>query len=213
MRLATGPPVVTYTLIALNVITFVVVGSGRGIRRIDYALNGPFIDINGEWYRIITSAFLHIGLIHILFNMFILYQIGPPLERVLGQGRFAGLYAMSLMGGSLGALLISANSFTVGASGAVYGLMGATFVLSKRRGLNPWSSGLGTLIVINLVITVTIPNISLGGHVGGLIVGAAAVWLLDPSNAGWRRNAVASAAIGVGGVVALFAGAVVASGL
>ena len=213
MKLATGPPVVTYALIALSVAAFGFIPGSGSVRLLDYALFGPSIDINGEWYRIVTSAFLHVNLLHILFNMFILYQIGPTLERALGPWRYAGVYVLALMGGSLGALLISANALTVGASGAVYGLMGAMFVLSKRRGLNPWSSGIGTLIVVNLVITVAIPRISLGGHVGGLLVGAAAVWLLDPGQVGWRRTATAGAPIIVGGAAALFFGAVGAAGL
>jgi len=212
IKLAFGPPFVTYIAIGLNLATYVLIAASPNLHLSDFSLFGPSIAINGEWFRIVTSAFLHVNLIHIFFNLFVMYQIGPILEQGLGRWRYAGLYLFGLLGGSLGALLLDPNVQTVGASGAVYGLMGALFVLSKRRGLNPWGSGIGTLIAVNLLISVAIPAISLGGHVGGLLAGAAAALLLDPARSGWRN----SVAIGVGiiavGVIVLFSGSLLAAG-
>jgi membrane associated rhomboid family serine protease len=128
----------------------------------------------GEWWRIVTSGFLHYGLIHLGFNMFILYQLGLMMEPALGKVRFGVLYAAGLLGGSFGALLLSPNSLTAGASGAVFGLMGAAVVLMHKRGVNPMQSGIGGLLLLNVLITFTVPGISIGGHLGGLAAGAAA---------------------------------------
>jgi len=212
MKLAFGPPFVTYTAIGLNAAVYLLVATSPSIGLSDYSLFGPSIAINGEWFRIVTSAFLHVSLFHIFFNLFVMYQIGPILEQGLGRWRYAGVYVLSLLGGSLGALVLDPNVQTVGASGAVYGLMGALFVLSKRRGLNPWSSGIGTLIAINLVISVAIPAISLGGHVGGLLVGAGAAVLLEPAQSGWRNSVAVGLGIIAIGAVVLFWGSLLVAG-
>ena len=136
----------------------------------------------GEWWRLVTSAFLHAGLLHIGFNMFLAWMLGNALERLHGPTRFLGLYTGSLAAGSLGVLLMAPTTFTVGASGAVFGLMGATVVHQYRRGINPWSSGIGTLVVVNLLFTFGRPGISIGGHLGGLLGGAALAWLVDESD-------------------------------
>jgi membrane associated rhomboid family serine protease len=127
---------------------------------------------DGDWYRLLTSAFLHYGVTHILFNMWALYVVGPPLEVALGRLRFIALYGLSALGGSvLVYLLSSVNAGTAGASGAVFGLFGATFVVGKRLNMDVrWVIG---LIALNLVITFVIPNISWQGHIGGLVTGAA----------------------------------------
>lgn len=208
MKVALGPPFVTYALIAVNVIAFLMIPGTRSSRIGDYTLWAAPIDILGEWYRVVTSAFLHVNIIHILFNMAVLFQLGSILERALSWWRFAGLYAIGLLGGSVGALLLSPDVQTVGASGAVYGLMGALFVLSSRRGLDPWR-GVGGLIVINLLITITIPNISLGGHLGGLVAGGLAAILLDPGRTGWRKSDLVGVAIIGAGVASLFVASLV----
>jgi membrane associated rhomboid family serine protease len=168
----------TYVLIGLNVIAYLIeIASGAGGLggtggRIvaDYALFGPAV-AEGEWYRLVTSGFLHAGVIHIGFNMFLLYFLGRLLEPALGTPRFVALYFASLLAGSMGALLLDPNAFTLGASGAVFGLAGATFVIARGRGMDEIAGQIGLLIVFNLVISFVLPRISVGGHLGGLVGG------------------------------------------
>jgi membrane associated rhomboid family serine protease len=169
----------TYVLIALNVIVFLVEiakGAGGffdvGLSRfvVDFALFGPSV-AEGEWYRLVTSGFLHAGLLHIGFNMFLLLVLGRLLEPALGTPRFLVLYFASLLAGSLGALLIEPDALTLGASGAVFGLAGATFVVARGRGMDALASEIGFLILFNLVFSFVAPRISIGGHIGGLIGG------------------------------------------
>jgi membrane associated rhomboid family serine protease len=176
----TATPYVTYTLIALNVIAFLasmgggaaaVDGGGSVLR--DYGLAGPPV-ADGEWYRIVTGGFLHAGLIHLGLNMLVLYFIGRLLEPAIGGARFLAIYMASLLAGAFGALLLDPNQITVGASGAIFGLLAATFVIARRRGMEAVASEIGMLIAINLLITFAIPNISIGGHIGGLVGGALA---------------------------------------
>ncbi len=167
----------TYVLIAINVIAYLIeitAGSGGfdagGKIVVDYALFGPSV-AEGEWYRLVTSGFLHASLIHIGFNMFLLYLLGRLLEPALGTPRFVVLYFASLLAGSLGALVLDPNALTLGASGAVFGLAGATFVIARGRGMDAIASQIGFLIVFNLIFSFVAPRISIGGHVGGLIGG------------------------------------------
>lgn len=166
----TGTPVVTYTLIAVNVAVFVMQIASRGLQS-KLSLWPPTV-AGGDYYRLVTSAFMHYGILHILFNMYALYVLGPPLEENLGKARFVGLYGLSALGGSVVVYLFSPlSAATAGASGAIFGLFGATLVASRRLNLDVrWLVG---LIVINLVMTFTIPGISWQGHIGGLITGAA----------------------------------------
>jgi membrane associated rhomboid family serine protease len=154
-------------------------GSAGGRIFNDYALYGPAV-ADGQWWRLVTSGFLHGGLLHVGFNMYILWFLGNMLEPSLGPWRFGALYFASLLAGSFGALLLSPDAATVGASGAVFGLMGAAFLLSRARGIDPMQSGIGPLILLNLAISF-IPglNISIGGHLGGLVGGALAAFLMD----------------------------------
>jgi membrane associated rhomboid family serine protease len=170
----------TYVLIAINVIVFLVQianGSGgfreTGISQFvaDYALFGPSV-AEGEWYRLLTCGFLHASLIHIGFNMLILFFLGRLLEPALGTPRFLVLYFASLLAGSLGALVLDPNALTLGASGAVFGLAAATFIIARGRGMDALASQIGFLIVFNLVWSFVGSNISVGGHIGGLIGGA-----------------------------------------
>src|SRR6185436_423432 len=112
-------------------------------------------------------------------NMYILYWLGQMIEPALGHLRFTALYFASLIAGSFGALLLSPDRLTVGASGAVFGLMGAAFVMQHARGINPWQSGLGPVILFNLAFSFIVPNISIGGHLGGLVGGALAAFLME----------------------------------
>lgn len=165
-----GLPLVTYSLIAVNVAMFGMQMAVPSLQRI-LVLWPPAVAA-GEYYRLVTSAFMHYGIVHILFNMWALYVLGPPLEQHLGRLRFGTLYGLSALGGSVVVYLFSPlNSATAGASGAIFGLFGATLVAAKRLHLDVrW---LVSLIAINLVITFSFPGVSWQGHIGGLITGAA----------------------------------------
>lgn len=187
-------PLVTQVLIGLNALAFVATiasgGSlmqGGGTLTDDLALvgagqfvpRGPIVGVAaGEWYRLITGGFMHAGLIHIGMNMLVLWLVGSQVERALGHARYATLYLAALMAGSFAVMLYSPGQLTVGASGAIFGLFGAAFALQRDRGINPMQSGLGGLIILNLVITFAIPGIAIAGHLGGLIGGFATGWLL-----------------------------------
>ncbi|MCW1958884.1 MAG: rhomboid family intramembrane serine protease [Mycobacterium sp.] len=182
----TGKPLVSYGLIAANVAVFLLQATSTMVA---YRLAlVPLFVAAGDWYRLVTSAFVHFGLIHLAFNMYALYVLGPPLERHLGRLRFAALYGLSALGGSVLVYLFSVPTApTAGASGAIFGLFGATAVAYKRFNLDmKWLIG---LIAVNLVITFSVPNISWQGHLGGLITGAvvAAAFIYAPRA---RRNVV-----------------------
>jgi membrane associated rhomboid family serine protease len=179
-------PVVTYILIAINVLAFLgsaVSGGDLGFGGTggsvisNGALYGPAVSIDHEYWRLVTSGFLHAGLLHIGFNMFLLYLLGTQLEPAIGSLRFGVLYFTSLLGGSLGALLLSPNSVTVGASGAVFGLMGGFIVIMRARGGDVMGSGIPFLIGLNLLLSLR-PGISIGGHIGGLVAGVVAAYVL-----------------------------------
>jgi membrane associated rhomboid family serine protease len=183
LRSTTSEPVVTYVLIAINVLLFLAEGrfgvgsqSGGSTLYTKFALFGPAI-ADGDWWRIVTGGFLHAGLLHILFNMYLLYLLGQMLEPAIGSVRFALVYTVALLAGSLGALIVTPDAVTVGASGAVFGLMGAAAVELRARGINPFETGIGGLIVFNLIFSFVLSGISIGGHIGGLIGGAAAGFL------------------------------------
>src|SRR3954467_10523093 len=147
--------------------------NGGGRLTADFALFGPAIS-DGEWWRLVTGGFLHANLIHIFFNMYLLWILGQMLEPMLGSGRFAALYFTALLWGSFGALLLTPDTPTVGASGAVFGLMGAAAVELRARGVNPFKTDIGMLIIFNLGLSFLLAGISIGGHIGGLIGGALA---------------------------------------
>lgn len=160
--------------------------------------DGSYVAGPGEWYRIITSGFLHFGLLHIAFNMYLLYMLGQLLEPGLGRVRFALLYFAALIGGSAGAMVLQPDGFHGGASGAVFGLMGAAFVGYSIRGVNPFSTGIGTILVLNLLITFTIPGISIGGHLGGVVAGALSGFVvLAPGHKGYPRWATYAFPLGI----------------
>ena len=189
MRASSDAPVLTYILIGICVVTFIggtagggsLTGSGLGGSTLltEGALSRAAI-ADGEYWRLITAGFLHGGFFHLLFNMFSLYILGSMVEPAIGRARFALIYFVSLLCGSFGALLIETNpnALTVGASGAIFGLMSAAVIVMRNRGISPWESGLGLWIGLNLLLTFTIPNISIGGHIGGLIGGAIAALVL-----------------------------------
>jgi membrane associated rhomboid family serine protease len=176
---ATQAPLVTYVVIGINVAVFLYQLS-QPVDRVlfDYGLNGGAVADGGEWWRLVTSAFLHVDILHLALNMIALWIIGPLVERMIGRLRFALIYGVSLMAGAAGAVLVSPRSVTAGASGAIYGLLGALVILFRIRGISLWQSGLGLTLLINFVFTVTYPHISIGGHIGGFVGGLSATWLL-----------------------------------
>jgi membrane associated rhomboid family serine protease len=211
-------PRVTYVLIAINVLMFfgTMFSSGNtvdidlGTIGINIGLEGQPIGVaEGEYWRLITGGFLHDGIIHIGFNMYILYWLGTMLEPVLGHVRFTALYFASLLAGSFGALVAAPTSLTVGASGAVFGLMAAAFVFQRARGIDPWRSGLGPVILLNLLLPFILPNlnISIGGHIGGLVGGAIAALAIERLGAMRRGDllpvlaCVVVAAISIAGAI------------
>lgn len=212
-------PVVTYALLALNVVVFaigellpsdadiVTDGALIGLARVSFAEQVGVAA--GEWYRLVTSGFLHAGLAHLAMNMLFLYLFGPNLERALGRLDFVLVYATSLLAGSFAVMLVDPFSLTVGASGALFGLLGAMLALQLTRRVNPWQSGIGVMILLLVLLSFTSPGVSVAAHVGGLIggfvAGGAVTWLparLGTRAASQRAGEVACVAI----LVALFFG-------
>ena len=200
--LSTGAPA-TLALIAINVAVYIVtISQGGGINQpigqlwVDGALIGALVG-EGEWYRLITAAFLHGGLFHLLVNMVSLWWIGSLVEPNLGTVRYLLVYFTAALAGSAGALLMSGPvEPTIGASGAVYGILGALLILEWLRTGSLAGPAL-TLIVLNLVITFSIPNISIGGHIGGLVGGVAATYALSQWRYGRYRWLGPTVAVGV----------------
>jgi membrane associated rhomboid family serine protease len=214
-------PLVTYGLIAVNVAVEVAsivaggtagLGGGTGGSKFvsDLALNRSTV-ADGDWWRLVTSGFLHYGLLHLAFNMFSLYILGSMLEPAIGRLRFGLIYFVSLLGGSFGALLISPNALTAGASGAIFGLLGAAVVVMRNRGIDIMQSGLGIWLIFLLFYTFAARGISIGGHLGGLFAGALAAYVMVEAPRRLRMPAfmpnVLVAAIGV----AAFAGSLALS--
>jgi membrane associated rhomboid family serine protease len=191
LRSTVQRPRVTFTLIAINVIVFLteqgqftiygasahgtVVEEGVLARVLTVATPAgvvtrlPIADEHQYW-RLVTGAFLHENILHIAFNMYLLYLLGMLLEPAIGSLRFALIYFTSLLAGSFGALFVTASP-TLGASGAIFGLMGAAVVELRARRVGVMESGIGGLILLNLLLSFTIAGISVGGHIGGLVGG------------------------------------------
>jgi len=212
MRNAATRPQVTYALIAINVIVFLT--EGKGVFSFGGEASGTVIEkgavlgssqlpalagqgvAHGQWWRIVTGGFLHENLLHIGFNMWVLYYLGVMLEPALGRLRFGVVYMVSLLAGSFGALLVSPHVLTVGASRAIFGLMGAAAVEMRARQIPLMQSGVGGLILINLIISFSIPGISWGGHLGGLVGGVLAGVALQLGDR-YRRQGLALAGCAV----------------
>ncbi len=172
-------PVVVPALIAVNALVYLLTVAQAGSLASNYRSPlfqawelVPGLVADGAWWRVLTSGFLHFGPLHLLFNMLALWVIGKDIELVLGRTRFLSVYFISLLGGSAAVMLFSPDAGVAGASGAVFGLMGGLAVVVRRMRV-PAGQVLG-LIAVNLVLSVVIPGISLTGHLGGLVVGAAA---------------------------------------
>jgi membrane associated rhomboid family serine protease len=208
----------TIGLIAVNVVVFLIeIATGRGgfgaessTLIPEFGLFGPSV-ANGEWYRLLTSAFLHQNLFHIGGNMLLLYFLGRLLEPAIGTPRFLAIYFASLFAGSFGALLSTPEALAYGASGAVFGILGAGFVIARHRGVDSLASSIGILILLNLAISIGVPGISLGAHIGGLVAGLLCALVVVAGERGaFGDNRVASelgviAAIGVIAIVAAIA--------
>jgi membrane associated rhomboid family serine protease len=219
---AGGEPILTYTLIGVNVLVYLgevmtgssVTGGGFGGSQVivDGGLSRAGIH-DGDLWRLITSGFLHAGLFHLLFNMYALYILGQLLEPAVGKLRFGIIYFVSLLAGSFGALLLQPTGLTVGASGAVFGLMGAAIIVMRHRGIDAMQSGLGVWLFLNLAITFTISGISIGGHLGGLAGGVLAALLLVqlPHRVRLPQLAPVAMALALGAVSVVGAIAVAAS--
>ena len=209
-RLATGgQPVATVTLIVINIVVFLLERGGESSTWVfrKGALTGVGV-ADGEWWRVGTAAFLHANALHILFNMYALWLLGRALESYIGTGRFLAIYGVAGISGSAGALLLTnAYTATVGASGAIFGLMGALFVL-ERRGV-PLVGPILPVLLINLVISLAYPGISIGGHIGGLIGGILAALALER----FGRGHLAYGTLGVFAPVMLLAIAIADCGL
>jgi membrane associated rhomboid family serine protease len=197
---ATSTPVVTYGIIAICVVLFgidAILTNGAtlagglvsgGVGPLGEAnLINAFEVADGEWWRILTSAFFHLGPIHLLFNMYVLYLYGPIAERMYGPIGFAAIYLLSAAGGSVLTILADPSQFAAGASGAIFGVVGLLFAASRRhhavltREMRSVVAGIGSYVVFLLIWTFVVPNISWTGHVGGLVVGAALGWILPPT--------------------------------
>lgn len=196
--------IVTTILIGLNVAVFLAqlaTGSSwnalSGRLYVEGALFGPLV-ADGDWWRLITSAFLHAGVVHLLFNMVALWWFGRLLETYLGSTRYLALYFASALAGAAGALLLSPTTPTVGASGAVFGILGAGLVLERRR-IYVFGGAALLIVAINVIFTFTIGNISIGGHVGGLIGGVVSMLFLSH----WRTGPIGLAGVALVAIVSV----------
>ncbi len=159
---------------------------------------------HGEWWRLLTSAFLHYGPLHLGMNMLSLYFVGSILEQVIGRWRYVLLYLAAGVAGSAGALIVTPDSASAGASGAIFGVLGALLVLERRGNIATGGQVLG-LIVLNLVLTFAIPGISIGGHLGGLVAGLALMLAYVRFRRDWHLSMAAAAAVAAAAVVVAYA--------
>lgn len=207
-----GTAYVTTALVTINVVVFVLqiatdpggVGTGLGGSVSSGGwLFGPEV-ADGDWWRILTSGFLHAGIVHLGFNMVALWILGSRFEAYIGPLRFSLIYGAAVVWGSAGALLLSPNVRTVGASGGVFGLMAAIFILERQRGISIMGDA-GLWLGINLVITFALPGISIGGHLGGIVGGGIAAVALS----GFGRRHIAARRVHMGSMAAVVAVVVV----
>ena len=223
VRSAPSRPVVTQALIAINLIVFVAeTASGASLGGVSQAhvgtvyehgaLWGPLITQNHDYYRLLTSGFLHDGVLHILFNMVFLYFMGAMLEPAIGRLNFGVVYFVSLLAGSFGALLFEPQAVTVGASGACFGVLGALIVVAHYRGISIWQSGLAMILIINIVFDLSVSGISIGGHIAGAVAGAICGWLIIELGERRRMPAAALAGCVAVAVISVFAAIAVAGG-
>jgi membrane associated rhomboid family serine protease len=163
------------------------------------ALYGPAV-ADGDWWRLVTCGFLHVNFIHILFNMLMLWWFGRPLEEYVGRARFVGIYFVSLLAGSAGSLLLTPDVPTAGASGAVFGILGAGLVL-ERTGTPIFGGQALIVVAFNIIFSFIVSNVSIGGHIGGLVGGMLAMLVLSR----FGRGHAAYGRVGLVGIAGLLA--------
>ncbi|MGO9750951.1 MAG: rhomboid family intramembrane serine protease [Solirubrobacteraceae bacterium] len=175
---------------------------------------GPVVGIPGtyQYWRLLTSGFLHASLLHIAFNMFFLYFVGRMLEPAIGRANFLAIYFASLLAGSFGALLFQPDIPTIGASTACFGVFGALIVVAHARRIPIWQSGLGPTLLINLLFTLTVANISIGGHIGGLIGGLVTGWMVVELDERRGRKQWALAGCALVGLISIVGAIAIAAG-
>ena len=204
-RISPRQGVATITLVVVNVIVFVLSGDGSTGTLDRFGMFPPAV-ASGQYYRLLTAAFLHVSILHIAFNMYALWIVGPQLEMVFGRLRYLGLYFASAFGGTaLSYLLSPVATLAVGASGAIFGLFGAMFVVARRQGIN--ARPVLILIGLNLVLTFAVPHIDWRAHVGGLVAGTAlaAAYAYLPRAWSFAQRAMVQAAATVGLAVVIVA--------
>jgi len=187
-------PIVSYLLLGANILVYLATALAPGGNIVDntgttlfreWQLWPNVVGHQHEYYRMLTSAFLHIGPLHLILNMAALYMMGPGLERLLGWWRFAAVYLLGALGGSAMVLLFGdLRQAVAGASGAIFGLFAAAWILSRVSGID--TRQITITIVINFVFTISVPGISKFGHLGGFLIGGLATvallgWTMNPS--------------------------------
>jgi membrane associated rhomboid family serine protease len=200
-RATYGRAYVTLTVLAINIIAYILQGFPITEKTpnqfsVDYESINGYIAIDHEYWRLLTGGFLHLTIWHIALNMLVLMLVGPALEAMLGHVRYGVLYLLSAIGGNLLPFLVKDLNYAVlGASGAIYGLFAAYWVLARK--VRADTSAITGTIVLNLILTVTIPGISLLGHLGGLFIGAVvgAIFAFTPRRPLLQFNAVALVAV------------------
>ena len=215
--MANATPVATQAIIAINVLVYLAelaTGSGFGnVGGTVYekgALFGPLIEFRDEYWRLVTTGFLHASFFHVAFNMFFIWIIGRSLEPAIGTARFVVAYGASLLCGSLGVMLLEFDSVAVGASGAAFGLLGALIVEARSRGIDLWSTGLIQIALLNFAFTFLYPGIAIGAHLGGFVGGILVGVIYDQCDRRRLPRAVSLAAGAALGVVAFVASIAVA---
>lgn len=211
-------PTATQALIAINVVVYLAeLATGGGFGNVGGTiyehgvLYGPFVGQLHEYWRLVTSGFLHASFWHVALNMVFLWFIGRSLEPAIGSARFVVAYGAALMCGSLGVMLLEPSNAALGASGAIFGLLGALIVEARSRGIDLWSTGLIQIALINFAFTFIGSNIAVGAHVfgfaGGILVGVIFV------QADRRRlPRAASLGAGVALAIAAFVAAIAVAG-
>ncbi len=209
---------VTMALIAMNVLVYLaelaaggtIDGTGNWIyehgvlvANASYANGAPAGVANGEWWRLISAAFLHYGPLHLGMNMLGLYFAGSILEQVIGRWRYVMLYFVSGLAGSAGALVVTPNSPTAGASGAIFGVLGGLLILERRGNIATGGQVLG-LIILTLVITFAIPGISIGGHLGGLTAGVVLMLAYATFRHSWQLSIATAAVVTAAAIIVAY---------